>query len=69
MKKIDQGTARGRLHNTMKVTMKATLGGVGDMREAVKCPPSEDINEWLACNSMIEVQFQIPFFGRMLLIY
>ena len=35
LKKFDQGTVKGRLHSTMKVTMKATLGGAGDMREGL----------------------------------
>lgn len=30
----------------------ATLGS-GNLREAVRLPPGEDINEWLAVNSMI----------------
>lgn len=29
----------------------ATLGS-GNLREAVKLPPGEDLNEWLAVNSM-----------------
>ena len=32
----------------------ATLGS-GNLREAVRLPPGEDINEWLAVNSMIHI--------------
>jgi hypothetical protein len=31
--------------------MKATLGGT-ELREAVKLPQGEDLNEWIAVNSM-----------------
>ena len=35
----------------------ATLGS-GNLREAVRLPPGEDINEWLAVNSNV---LQFPF--------
>lgn len=31
--------------------MKATLGG-GDLEKAVRCPPGEDKNEWIAVNTI-----------------
>jgi hypothetical protein len=39
----------------------ATLGS-GNLREAVRLPPGEDINEWLAVNS-ITFLFSFPSFG------
>jgi hypothetical protein len=45
------GTNRHKLHATMNASMKATLGGLTDMKEAVRCPPNESLNEWLAVNS------------------
>ena len=35
---------------TINATMKATLGG-GELKQAVKLPPGEDLNEWIAVNS------------------
>lgn len=48
----NKGTKRATLHSTMKASMKATLGGMADMREAVRCPPNESVNEWLAVNTV-----------------
>lgn len=48
----NKGTKRGTLHSTMKASMKATLGGTADMREAVRCPPNESLDEWLAVNTV-----------------
>jgi hypothetical protein len=40
----------------------ATLGS-GNLREAVRLPPGEDINEWLAVNSksLLSVPYFFPF--------
>jgi MOB kinase activator 1 len=40
-----------RLHKTIKATMKATLGG-GELRKTVQLPDGEDLNEWIAVNSV-----------------
>jgi len=51
----------GRILHTVQATMKATLGG-GDLEKAVKCPPGEDKNEWIAVNT-------VQFFNAASLIY
>ena len=43
--------AGGRIMRTVHATMKATLGG-GDLEKAVRCPPGEDKNEWIAVNTI-----------------
>ena len=40
------------LQNTIKATMKATLGG-GELKNTVKLPDGEDENEWIAVNSCV----------------
>jgi MOB kinase activator 1 len=40
-----------RLQKTIKATMKATLGG-GELRKTVKLPDGEDVNEWIAVNTV-----------------
>ena len=35
-----------------QANMKATLGGMADMREAVRCPPNENLEEWLAVHTV-----------------
>jgi len=40
-----------KLHNTIKATMRATLGG-GDLKQTVKLPDGEDVNEWIAVNTV-----------------
>lgn len=40
-----------KLQKTIKATMKATLGG-GELRKTVKLPDGEDINEWIAVNTV-----------------
>jgi len=40
-----------RLMMTIQATMRQTLGA-GDLEQAVKCPQGEDINEWLAVNTV-----------------
>jgi len=42
---------QNQLHNTIKATMKATLGG-GELRNTVKLPENEDRNEWIAVNTV-----------------
>ncbi|OQR85199.1 maintenance of ploidy protein mob1 [Thraustotheca clavata] len=57
-KKIhSKGTKRYDLHKHAK----ATLGG-GDMRTAVMLPQSEDLNEWLAVNT-------VDFFNEISIVY
>ena len=52
MKKPKKLTQRQlRAHETIKATMKATLGG-GDLRETVKLPEGEDKKEWIAVNTV-----------------
>jgi hypothetical protein len=48
-KKIN-GPHASKLNNTVKATMKATLGG-GDLIQTVKLPEGEDLHEWIAVNS------------------
>ncbi|GAB5353966.1 hypothetical protein AAMO2058_000079400 [Amorphochlora amoebiformis] len=52
MKKPKKLTKR-QMHaaETIKATMKATLGG-GDLRETVKLPSGEDKKEWIAVNTV-----------------
>ena len=48
-----QPSGRGgnqRLGQTIKATMRATLGG-GDILDTVKLPDGEDLNEWIAVNT------------------
>jgi len=49
-KKI-KGQKKEKLHNTIKATMKATLGG-GDLRKTVQLPDGEDLQEWIAVNTV-----------------
>ena len=37
--------------STMSALMKRTLGS-GDMASAVRLPPDEDLNDWLAANTV-----------------
>jgi MOB kinase activator 1 len=50
-KKLPPGSKQSKLQETIKATMKATLGG-GDVAETVKLPAGEDQNEWLAVNTV-----------------
>jgi len=47
----NKGGKGAKLHNTIKATMKATLGG-GDLRKTVQLPDGEDLNEWIAVNTV-----------------
>jgi len=49
-KKI-KGSNAQKLHKTIKATMRATLGG-GDLRKTVQLPEGEDLNEWIAVNTV-----------------
>lgn len=42
----DKGTKRHNLHKQAKATL-----GSGNLKAAVRLPPGEDPNEWLAVNS------------------
>jgi len=46
-----KGGKQEKLHKTIKATMKATLGG-GDLRKTVQLPEGEDLNEWIAVNTV-----------------
>eukprot|EP00823_Brevimastigomonas_motovehiculus_P004766 TRINITY_DN3262_c0_g1_i2.p1 TRINITY_DN3262_c0_g1~~TRINITY_DN3262_c0_g1_i2.p1 ORF type:complete len:281 (+),score=82.25 TRINITY_DN3262_c0_g1_i2:99-941(+) len=45
-----KGAKQEKLHNTLKATMKATLGG--DLWKTVQLPENEDVNEWIAVNTV-----------------
>ena len=50
---MKRGTNRVKKGMTLKANLMATLGGQLDMKEAVKLPPDEDLNEWFAINSSL----------------
>jgi len=56
-KGFDKGTKRYDLHKYAKVTL-----GSGNLRQAVQLPPGEDLNEWLAVNT-------VDFFNQINLLY
>lgn len=56
------GGKAGRLLRTVDATMKATLNG-GDLEQAVKCPPGEDLNEWLAINTINQINAASLIYG------
>ncbi|KAL0486798.1 MOB kinase activator [Acrasis kona] len=45
--KYKKGTSSQRLYEHAKDTL-----GSGDLSQAVRCPPGEDLNEWLAINTV-----------------
>lgn len=47
----DAGKGREKTHKTLQATMRATLGG-GELKNAVKLPEGEDLNEWIAVNTV-----------------
>ncbi|XXQ38344.1 Thioredoxin domain-containing protein [Plasmodiophora brassicae] len=50
-----QGTKRHALHSTIITKLIASnwlSGGVGDMRNTVQLPDGEDLNEWMAVNTV-----------------
>jgi len=57
VKSHDKGTKRYNLHKQAKATL-----GTGNLRQAVKLPPGEDGNEWLAVNT-------VDFFNQINLLY
>eukprot|EP01116_Phalansterium_solitarium_P011383 TRINITY_DN27040_c0_g1_i1.p1 TRINITY_DN27040_c0_g1~~TRINITY_DN27040_c0_g1_i1.p1 ORF type:complete len:223 (+),score=43.98 TRINITY_DN27040_c0_g1_i1:142-810(+) len=57
-KAFSKGTKRYDLHKQAK----ATLGSSGNLRQAVALPEGEDINEWLAVNT-------VDFFNQINLLY
>jgi hypothetical protein len=48
---MKKGSMRFQKGMTLKANLAATLQGGVDVKEAVKLPPDEDLNEWLAINS------------------
>ena len=56
-KKFEPGTLRYELHRHAEETLSA-----GDLRETVKLPPTEDINDWIAVHV-------VDFFNRINLLY
>eukprot|EP00753_Platysulcus_tardus_P019417 PLAT718.2.p1 GENE.PLAT718.2~~PLAT718.2.p1 ORF type:complete len:262 (+),score=132.51 PLAT718.2:3-788(+) len=54
-----KGTKRYELHQQIKMTLGS---GYGDLREAVKLPPGEELNEWLAVHT-------IDFYNEISLLY
>jgi len=42
---------QAKMHQTIKATMKATLGG-GELKKTVALPEGEDLNEWIAVNTV-----------------
>jgi MOB kinase activator 1 len=56
-KRHAEGTKLYQLHKYAKATVKATLGA-GDLKAAVQLPQNEDLNEWLAVNS---IEFVVRF--------
>jgi len=49
-KELPKGRANAQ--KTINATMKATLGGGAELKQAVKLPPGEDVNEWIAVNTV-----------------
>lgn len=56
-KNIKEGSKRFELHKQLQATL-----GSGDLRNAVRLPPQEELNEWLAVNV-------IDFFNQINLLY
>jgi MOB kinase activator 1 len=50
---VKKGSMRFQKGMTLKASLAATLQGQVDMREAVKLPSDQDLNEWLAINTFI----------------
>jgi len=50
-----KGTKRYELHKKAKVTL-----GSGDLRQAVQLPAGEELNEWLAVNTVVSTLHQHP---------
>ncbi len=50
---VKKGSLRFQKGMTLKANLAATLQGQVDMREAVKLPHDQELNEWLAINTFI----------------
>jgi len=51
-KKLPKGSKQDKLlTKSIKATMKATLGG-GELKKTVQLPEGEDLNEWIAVNTV-----------------
>uniref|UniRef100_A0A7S3CUW0 Uncharacterized protein n=1 Tax=Palpitomonas bilix TaxID=652834 RepID=A0A7S3CUW0_9EUKA len=61
-KQHQKGTKFHELHKYVKTTLKATLGGPGNLRQAVALPAGENLNDWLAVNT-------VDFFNQINLMY
>ncbi|GFP87237.1 mob kinase activator-like 1, partial [Phtheirospermum japonicum] len=57
----EEGSPSGSKGVQLKKLIEATLGS-GNLREAVKLPPGEDLNEWLAVNI-------VDFFNQVNILY
>ena len=49
-KKVPDGSKQSELQNYVATTL-----GSGNLRLAVKLPEGEDLNEWLAANSLLTI--------------
>lgn len=50
---IKKDSSRLQKGKTLKANLAATLGGQINHKDAVKLPPQEDLNEWVAINTFI----------------
>lgn len=50
--KVFHNVKLGTLYGSVQASMKATLDGTLDMKDAVALPSNTDINEWIAVNCM-----------------
>jgi len=51
-KPVRNGAGREKLRQTLRATLKATLGGGDDLKSVVLVPEGEDVNEWIAVNTL-----------------
>jgi len=51
-KPVRGGPGREKLRQTLRATLKATLGGGDDLKQVVVVPEGEDLNEWIAVNTL-----------------
>jgi len=47
-----QAGKENKAHQTLRATLKATLGGGDDLKSVVLVPEGEDVNEWIAVNTL-----------------
>ena len=70
-KRFEQGTMRYNLHKQANASLSAGI----DLREAVKLPPSEELNDWIAVHGtslhtpFTHSFFSLPFFSTTVPIY